>query len=81
MWQIYNELKQEGKTLLISCHEWGDSLERYDQLLLLNRQLIASGTPRQVLTSNHILNAYGASISQIQHSASTIVNGEDLLFC
>ncbi len=79
MWQIYNELKEEGKTLLISCHEWGDTLDRYDQLLLLNRRLVASGTPRQVLTTENIQRAYGASVEQMGRSDRN--QSEELLFC
>jgi manganese/iron transport system ATP-binding protein len=77
MWQIYNELRQEGKTLLISCHEWGDALERYDRLLLLNRHLIASGSPRQVLTPENIHSAYGVSGQQMDSRDRE----EELLFC
>ena len=80
MWQIYNELRQEGKTLLISCHEWGDTLDRYDQLLLLNRHLVASGTPRQVLTPANIQSAYGASFEQIENRGDHD-HAEELLFC
>ncbi|NUN64551.1 metal ABC transporter ATP-binding protein [Pseudanabaena biceps] len=76
MWQIYAELKQENKTLLISCHEWGDTLDRYDQLLLLNHRLVASGTPRQVLTSKNIQSAYGGSFENMNQS-----DREELLFC
>jgi manganese/iron transport system ATP-binding protein len=80
MWQIYNELRQDGKTLLISCHEWGDTLDRYDQLLLLNRHLVASGTPRQVLTAANIQSAYGASLEQIENRGDRD-RAEELLFC
>jgi manganese/iron transport system ATP-binding protein len=85
MWQIYNELRQEGKTLLISCHEWGSSLERYDKLLLLNRYLIDFGTPRQVLTTENIQQAYGIggeqNANQIDQGDRPNQLSEDLLFC
>ncbi|MFN9859756.1 MAG: metal ABC transporter ATP-binding protein, partial [Pseudanabaena sp.] len=77
MWRIYNELRQEGKTLLISCHEWGSTLDRYDQLLLLNCHLVASGTPRQVLTPANIQSAYGGAIAPSTHDD----HSEELLFC
>ena len=52
-------------------------LERYDQLLLLNRHLVASGTPRQVLTTANLQSAYGGSVESREHSD----HSEELLFC
>lgn len=59
IFQIYDELKAQGKTLLISCHEWGGILDHYDQLLLLNQRLIAHGSPTDVMTPLNIQTAYG----------------------
>ena len=83
MWQIYEELKQAGKTLLISCHEWGETLDRYDHLLLLNHCLIASGTPRQVLTPEHIQLAYGSPdvINLARRSPQAATDAEEFMFC
>lgn len=61
IFQIYDELKAEGKTLLISCHEWGGILNHYDQLMLLNQRLIAYGAPKEVMTPANIELAYGIS--------------------
>ena len=59
IFQIYDELKNEGKTLLISCHEWGGILNQYDQLMLLNQRLIAYGAPQAVMTPANLEQAYG----------------------
>jgi manganese/iron transport system ATP-binding protein len=59
VFQIYDELKAEGKTLLISCHEWGGILNHYDELLLINQQLIAQGAPEDIMTSDNIQRTYG----------------------
>ncbi len=62
LFEIFAELKTEGKTLLVSSHEWGKSLMNYDRLLLLNRELIANGSPQEVMTLENIQRGYGESI-------------------
>jgi manganese/iron transport system ATP-binding protein len=62
IFQIFAELKAEGKTLLVSSHEWGKALAQYDRLLLLNQQLIANGSPQEVMTLENIQRAYGGGL-------------------
>jgi len=77
IFQIYDELKAEGKTLLISCHEWGGILNHYDQLLLLNQRLVAYGLPREVMIPDNIERAYGIR-SQPKHFHDSL---ETTFFC
>lgn len=65
---IYTDLKAQGKTLLISCHEWGEALTSYDHLILLNQSLIANGSPAEVMTPENIKSAYGGT-NQLLHLA------------
>ena len=37
-----------GLTLLVSSHDWGHDLDAYDRVLVLDRRLLADGTPQQV---------------------------------
>jgi manganese/iron transport system ATP-binding protein len=60
--QIFADLKTQGKTLLVCSHEWGDTLNRYDRLLLLNRTLLANDAPQAVMTFENIQRAYGATV-------------------
>jgi manganese/iron transport system ATP-binding protein len=62
IFQIFAELKAEGKTLLVSSHEWGKALSHYDRLLLLNQRLIANGSPQEVMTLENIQRAYGEGL-------------------
>jgi manganese/iron transport system ATP-binding protein len=74
LFQIFNELKTEGKTLLVSSHEWGEALNQYDRLLLLNRRLIASGYPQDVMTLENIQRAYGEGLQSqlLNESVETV---------
>ena len=46
-------------------HDLGDSLAIYDQLLLLNKRLIAQGTRREVVTSDNLERAYGRGLTRV----------------
>lgn len=60
--EIFDELRAEGKILLVSSHDWGQTLLHLDRLLLLNQRLIADGSPQQVMTSENLQRAYGTAL-------------------
>jgi manganese/iron transport system ATP-binding protein len=65
--EIFEELKTAGKILLVSTHEWGQSLAQLDRVLLLNQRLIADGSPQQVMTPANLQQAYGTPLSLHAH--------------
>ena len=72
MMSIFADLSQQGKTLLVCSHEWGEALNRYDRLLLLNRRVLANDTPQAVMTMENIQQAYGTNIQVALHSQNDI---------
>jgi manganese/iron transport system ATP-binding protein len=62
MFEVFAELKSQGKILLVITHDLGGTLTQCDQLLLLNRQLIANGSLKEVITTDNIQRAYGDSV-------------------
>ena len=63
IFDVFTELKSQHKTLLVISHDLGKTLDNYDQFLLLNQKLIASGSKQQVLTTENITQAYGQGLS------------------
>jgi manganese/iron transport system ATP-binding protein len=59
IFDVFAELKAEGKTLVVVSHDLGETLERYDRLLLLSQKLIAFGSAGEVVTSENLRRAYG----------------------
>ncbi len=46
---IVRQLADSGLILFVSSHDWGKSLYTYDRVVALNKTILASGTPQQVL--------------------------------
>lgn len=57
--EILDDLHVQGVTVLVSTHDLTLAVERFDRLALLNRQLIAYGPPREVVTPDALTAAYG----------------------
>ncbi|PSF38300.1 manganese ABC transporter ATP-binding protein [Aphanothece hegewaldii CCALA 016] len=65
IFDVFQELKSEQKTLLVITHDLGESLEHYDQLLLLNKSLIAVGAKKDVMTQENLKKAYGHHLNHL----------------
>jgi manganese/iron transport system ATP-binding protein len=66
IFEVFAELKSQGKTLMVITHDLGSNIDNYDHLLLLNKELIAKGDRDAVITTKNIKRAYGDSVILMQ---------------
>ncbi|MEB3312944.1 MAG: metal ABC transporter ATP-binding protein [Cyanobacteriota bacterium] len=69
LFEVFQELAQAGKILLVVNHDLGESITNFDQLILLNQELIAAGPRQWVLTPEHVRRAYGGHVSFFGYAA------------
>ncbi|GAB4460571.1 MAG: metal ABC transporter ATP-binding protein [Elainellaceae cyanobacterium] len=69
LFRIFGELADEGKLVLVVNHDLGESIANFDQLVLLNRELIAAGSRSHVLTPENMRRAYGSSVQFFSNAA------------
>lgn len=62
LFQIFRELAHTGKTVLVVNHDLGESIKNFDDLILLNRQVVASGAREQVFNRDNLHRAYGGHV-------------------
>jgi ABC-type Mn2+/Zn2+ transport system ATPase subunit len=53
-----------GRTVVISTHDLGDAAQA-DHLLLLAARVVAAGPPAEVLTDEHLSEAYGGRLLRL----------------
>ena len=61
-------LRSPEVTVLVSTHDLDLAAQRFDQVILLNRRLIAAGAPEHVFTEQHLQQAFGGQM--------VVVNGK-----
>lgn len=71
---ILQSLHADGVTMMVATHDLNLAAESFEQVMLLNRRLVAFGPPQEALTSQNLLHAYGGHM----HVVST-ADGELLL--
>lgn len=70
MFDIFHELTDAGKFVLVVNHDLGESITHFDDLILLNTELIASGPRKQVLTNENLNRAYGGRVPFFSEAAA-----------
>lgn len=62
LFEVFNELKYQNKTLMVIGHSLGETSRRYDRFLLLNKTIIADGDNSEVINPKNIQKAYGDGV-------------------
>ncbi|MDR0899079.1 MAG: metal ABC transporter ATP-binding protein [Lactobacillaceae bacterium] len=60
---VLRELRNQGKTVIIVHHDLDKLVEYFDEVVLLNHEVLVQGTPSQVLADSSLMRAYGDSLS------------------
>ncbi|GKS82252.1 manganese ABC transporter ATP-binding protein [Ligilactobacillus pabuli] len=60
--ETLTELKNAGKTILIVHHDLSKVHDYFDQLLILNKKLVAFGQTAEVFTQENLRQAYGENL-------------------
>ena len=62
LFKIFRELADAGKIVLVVNHDLGESITNFDDLILLNKELIAFGDRQNVLKEENLYRAYGGKV-------------------
>jgi manganese/iron transport system ATP-binding protein len=63
--QVLDQLQKQQVTTMISTHDLSLAASRFDQVLLLNRRLVAYGPPEQVFTAESLQDAFGGQLLRL----------------
>jgi manganese transport system ATP-binding protein len=56
---LFRDLRDEGRTILVSTHDLAGIPQLCDEAVLLHRHLLAHGSPESVLTNDNLARAFG----------------------
>ncbi|MBD2135266.1 metal ABC transporter ATP-binding protein [Sphaerospermopsis sp. FACHB-1094] len=69
IFEVFHELTAANKIVLVVNHDLGESITHFDDLILLNCELIATGSRQQVLTEENLHSAYGGKVIYFNDAA------------
>ncbi|MDI9641798.1 metal ABC transporter ATP-binding protein [Geitlerinema splendidum] len=69
IFEIFHELTEQGKIVLVVNHDLGESIHHFDDVILLNREAIATGNRQQVMTKANLDYAYGGHVAFYSEAA------------
>lgn len=73
IFDVLDALHREGVTVMVATHDLNLAAERFDQVLLLNRRLIAFDVAGKVFSRPHLLEAYGGQVHLLPEGSGVMV--------
>jgi ABC-type Mn2+/Zn2+ transport system ATPase subunit len=70
---VIHELHHEGLAIVLTTHDLNGIASHLPRLVCLNREVIATGTPRRVITSEVLEQTYGAPLEVLSHGGMPVV--------
>ena len=67
IFEILEELKQMGTTVLVAMHDLDLAAEKFDNVMLLNRLLVGYGPASAVFSPENLITAYGGHLRLIKN--------------
>lgn len=61
---VLKQIRDEGRTAVVILHDVAHAQEHFDQILLLNRRVIAYGPPADVLTPERLAETYVGTLNE-----------------
>ncbi len=75
--EILNTLKSQDVAVLISMHDLRLAAEQFDQVMLLNKELLGFGPPEEVFTRDLLKQAYHGHLHFIEGDFDTLAVGDE----
>lgn len=73
---ILQELRAEGKTLVVVHHDLRTVPRYFDHVVLLNMRLIASGPTQEVFTPTNLRKTYGGRLSLLEAAGEALADSQ-----
>jgi manganese/zinc/iron transport system ATP- binding protein len=70
--QLLQDMREDGRTLLVVNHDIQAAREYFDHLLLLNRRLVAFGPTEQVFNEVNLRKTYGGHLTVLARAAEAV---------
>jgi ABC-type Mn2+/Zn2+ transport system ATPase subunit len=70
--QILDQLRADGVTLLFATHDLNLAATGFDKLMIVNRELVAYGTPDEVFTPSILSRSFGGQLA-VWHNGEEVV--------
>lgn len=70
---LLDELPSRGATVLFATHDLNLAATRFDEVMLLNRRLVALGPPSRTFTRETLQQAYGDRLHEVQDQEGAMV--------